>query len=71
MTEGFALIEMIEVHFKALACQVHLEKDASNAESEQIRIFGNDEVDLFALIKIGELCVCLIGRDNEPYAHLL
>lgn len=58
------LCKVVAADERAQAFAVELEDDVPAAEDEQVRVFGDDRVDVTALFEVCELRVCFVRRNN-------
>ncbi len=49
---------------RAQTFAVELENDVPAAEDEQVRVFGDDRIDVAALFEVCELRICFVRRNN-------
>lgn len=58
--------EVRHVDELAIACVIHLEEDTRAAKRQEIRVLGDDNVNVVVGCKIGELCISFIRCDDKP-----
>lgn len=58
------LCKVVAADERAQALAVELEDDVPAAEDEQVRVLGDDCIDVSALFEVCELRVCFVRRNN-------